>query len=104
MKWFSTLIIKLLINNGLIDIDDKEDIKASFDKSFDKAEETTNPVMKKINTFFKHPIGIVSMIWGYVTLNTRIQRMNREANQNEMEEQFKAEFKSKMMSEMLNED
>ena len=102
MKWFSTLILKLLLNNGLIDVADKDEIKESFDKSFESAEKSENILTKKINVFLKHPLGVLTSIFLYVVVGTKIQKLQRSNDVNEMEEQFKNEFKSKMYSEMLD--
>jgi hypothetical protein len=84
-----------------LETDDKIQLKKEMDESTGDLEKSTNPIVKKLNLFFKHPFGVLLSILLYAGVKRQISKINISSDTHSLEENFKLEFKQKMMSEML---
>jgi len=104
MKYFSNMVTKLLLNNDLIDSEDKEQVKKDFDTSLEKTQNTNNRILKTLNGVFEHPFGVLIAILGYAKVGQSLKNMERQESRDEMQEEFEAQYMKQMMTKVLDKE
>ena len=96
------MLTKLLLNNDLIEAEDKQEMKLSFDESIKTSQTSENKIVKILNSFLLHPIGVLFSILVYSWIGQRLKDMQRSSDKDDIQKEFENQFRQNMMEEMLN--
>lgn len=101
MKYFATMITKLVDDEFTLEDDEKAELKSEMKKSMKASEDSQNKFMRIFNNLMKHPAGILLSILGYTHIKRTISRINMETNSLSAEDAFKQELTQKIYKDIL---
>lgn len=104
MKFLGKMLVKLLVVNDFIDSEDKIEIIHDFNESFEKSKNSKNPIIKALNGFLSHPLGVLLSIYGYAKLGQMLRDLNRANDLDDMETEFQIAYQKQMFNKMLNKE
>lgn len=101
MIFLSRMLTQLLANNHFINEDERHDIQASFDKSFEESAKNQHMIAKAINSFMSHPLGVMAQIGLFVWISRKMREIRNIDDENALRDEFKRQYEQKLMEDLI---
>ena len=96
------MIVKLLLSFQLIDETERVDTLDQFNEAFQKTENSTNPIVQKLNSIMSHPFGVLASLYGYVMLRGKLQELENKKMADQQTDLFAQQLEAKVMQKILD--
>ena len=100
-KLMNTLLIRLVEDNFKVDGVDKQELKAQLNKSIEDEKEPTTKIGKRLDSFFKHPYGVLLLVLGFAWVDRAVKRMTFDSAKIDSEEAFALAYEEGLRNKML---
>jgi phage-related protein len=100
MKYLGNMTVKLMVDNGFVEPEERSEMLDEFKVSIAKQQESKNSFLQKFNGVLSHPFGVLLSLLLYVKINRAINENNRNNEDDDFKYQFKQELKQQMIQDL----